>query len=225
MLRATAQEQNASCFLPPDKPQHCNYYTWDHKLLFNSQRYLSFCMPLLTTTTKHAAEQNTANASGSCGVTKSTGGKGSCFNHCHHAFFTTERVVHLLSIQLLRNSKFTQKSRTAAAAGDDSAYAVGVTAAKGTYNTHPCYMRAAQRLLPHRSPGLQQPRSAPGEGWGWSVRGRHSRWQEGSKGDSTDCRPVRERGGKTSIQNKNTLQNQWHGHQYQSTTWTKARKA
>lgn len=46
---------------PPKKPQYHNYYTLDHKLLSNLQRHPSSNMPLLTSTTKETAQQNTAN--------------------------------------------------------------------------------------------------------------------------------------------------------------------
>lgn len=99
---------------PSNKPQYHNYYTLDHKLHSNLQRYLSSNMPLLTTTTTETAQQNTANTAGEfqqfCSLTERTHRrKGRLFNHYPlFFFFTTERLVHLMTNQLLTNFKFIQ---------------------------------------------------------------------------------------------------------------------
>lgn len=98
---------------PSNKPQYHNYYTLDHKLLSNLQRYLSSNMPLLTTTTTETAQQNTANTAGEfqqfCSLTeRTTGGKEGCSITILFFFFTTERLVHLMTNQLLTNFKFIQ---------------------------------------------------------------------------------------------------------------------
>lgn len=77
---------------PSNKPQYHNYYTLDHKLLSNLQRYLSSNMPLLTTTTTETAQQNTANTAGEfqqfCSLTERTHRrKGRLFNHYPLFFF------------------------------------------------------------------------------------------------------------------------------------------
>lgn len=210
-----------AAFPPPDKPQYHNYYTWDHKLLFNSQRYLSSCMPLLTTTTKHTAEQNTANVAGSNKEHRRGKGKKSCFNHCHRGFFSTERLVHLLSIWPPRNSKFMQKSRTAVVVGDDSSYAVSVQQPREPHNSH--LLQLHRGCFPTTAQACSTPQCSGG--------GRGDPSEAGTQGDRRAAKVTAlivtqwdKEVGKHQSTAKIHCETTGHGHQYRSTAWTKARK-